>query len=156
VDSKHKYEIYDRKSGNLLAEGFLKERNGVYEAGMLIPNSENAVILVDGKVMRMCPSVPVRRPKPELVDNDQITNVYWSYGDERKPLKEQVTVGDDLVWKSKYYGDLNFHVETKDGNDGKLVELELEVGDNQTISLRGTISSNSLVFEKVFKEYLLN
>jgi outer membrane translocation and assembly module TamA len=87
----------------------------------------------------------------QIVEADQIKEMYWSYGKEFARLKSKDAEQD--VWKSKYYDDLNFHVETKDGNDGKNVEITVENDEGQLIDLTGIVSESNVVFEKVFKEY---
>jgi|GEM_PF-4325231 len=62
----HTYKIYDRKNFNLLAEGTLNEVNGQYVLSRVVPDSDSAVIFVDGKMMQMRPV------KPEFVEEDQI------------------------------------------------------------------------------------
>jgi len=147
----HKYEIYDRKSGNLLGDGALKEVNGQYIIQCLLPNSDDAVVFVDGKMMQKAPHVT-----PEFVKEDQIVEMYWSYGEGHTRLKNM----KDGVYKSRRYSDLNFHVETKDGNDGKIVVVtikndndQLRTGGKDKLKLRGTVSDNKVVFDNVLKKY---
>ncbi|MDR2585056.1 MAG: hypothetical protein LBC84_02385 [Prevotellaceae bacterium] len=143
----HTYKIYDRKSLNLLAEGTLKEKNGEYVIECLVPDSRNAIVFVDGKAMQMC---PVRPQKREVVDKDQFVEVYWTYGEEHTRLCDKREDGEDVVWQSKYYHDLNLHVVTKEGNDGKVVKIVLNTEDKRKINLRKIVSENNVVFDKAF------
>jgi hypothetical protein len=86
----------------------------------------------------------------EVLEASQVTKTYWSYGDGHTQLRNRVK-NEDNVWISKYYEDLNFHVETKDGNDGKIAEFTIEKDNGQKICLRGTVYGSRAMFEKVFK-----
>jgi hypothetical protein len=90
--------------------------------------------------------------EPEVLEASQVTKTYWSYGDGHTKLRNRVK-NEDNVWISKYHEDLNFHVETKGGNDGKIAEFTLKNHNGKKIDLRGTVYGSSVVFEKVFKNY---
>ncbi|MDR2693825.1 MAG: hypothetical protein LBB74_06380, partial [Chitinispirillales bacterium] len=87
----------------------------------------------------------------QIVEANQIIEMYWSYGDEFTRLKSRDTERD--AWNSRRYSDLNFHVVTEDGNDGKTVEVTIENDDGLQIDLSGIVSKNNVVFEKVFEDY---
>jgi len=102
--------------------------------------------------------------KETYVEDDQIVEVYWSYGESYTRLQDKVEgEEDDILW-TKYYEDLNLHVETKDGNDGKKVKITIKSFDddlllsdeNNELILCDTIHKNSVLVEKVFKKYTLN
>jgi hypothetical protein len=91
----------------------------------------------------------------EVLEASQVTKTYWSYGEGHTQLRNRVK-DEDNVWISKYDDDLNFHVETKDGNDGKIAEFTLKNNNGKEIDLRGTVYGSRVVFEKVFKNYEQN
>jgi hypothetical protein len=91
----------------------------------------------------------------KVLDDDKITHVYWSYGDEHTPLENRLVKSEnDIDWPSKYYNELNLHIETEEDNDGKVVELALNFDDDLKINLRGSVSGNKVMFEKVFEKYM--
>ncbi|MDR2973005.1 MAG: hypothetical protein LBU83_13960 [Bacteroidales bacterium] len=143
-----KYEIFDRRSGNLLAEGAVKERDGKHVIECLIPNSPDVVVFIDGKMMQMFPAA--RPPQPKTVDTDQIVEAYWTYGESYTRLRDKEEGEEADIWQTKYYEDLNLHVVTEEGNDGKVVKIVLEDKDKRKIRLRKIISENNVVFDKVF------
>jgi len=89
--------------------------------------------------------------------NKKIKEMYWSYGEDHIRLN-----CDD---EHKFYVDLNLHVKTENYKDGDTVEVQIE-GDNgrplfafdtvTTLSLKGIVFNNEMVFEKVLAEYTLN
>jgi len=142
-----KYEIYDRKSCNLLAEGTFKEVNGQYVIQCLLPDSDDIEVFIDGKKVQTVPRI-----KPEVVEDDQIKEIYWTYGKKYTRLCNKSGDGDDVVWQSKYYYDLNLHIVVETGNDGKIVWFVLEREDGREIILRKIVSGNHVVFDKVFEK----
>jgi len=84
------------------------------------------------------------------VKNSEIVEAYWTYGENYTRLHDKRYDGEDVVWQSKYYNDLNLHVVTKEGNDGKMVKLVLETEDTRKINLRKIVSKNNVVFDRVF------
>jgi uncharacterized protein (TIGR02145 family) len=95
-----------------------------------------------------------RAAEPGFLANDQILRVYWTYGKSRSPLTEKALVGEDSVWKARSYDSVNYHIETKKGNDGKKVNVGLHAGRIK-YELFGVISGNEVVFERPLKEYEL-
>jgi hypothetical protein len=80
-----------------------------------------------------------------VVEEEQITEMYWTYGEDFTDLGNMKD-----ICMSKYFDDLNFHVETKPGNDGKMVKATIE-RDGQKVILEGIVSENKVVFEKAFE-----
>jgi len=154
-----KYEIYDRKSCNLLAEGTFKEVNGQYVIQCLLPDSDDIEVFIDGKKVQTVPRI-----KPEVVEDDQIKEMYWSYGKDHKRLTCKVGSEKDNAWETKRYGDLNLHIVTEDGNDGKKVVVTLENTDDdiplsvekRKLVLSDTVHKNNVLFENVFAGYTIN
>jgi hypothetical protein len=145
-----RYEIYDRKSLNLLAEGELKEKDGKRVIERVVPDCKNAAVFVDGREMRM--RLIANPPKQEVVSMDQIKEAYWTYGKSYTRLQDTRESKGDVFWQSKLYDDLNFHVVTEEGNNGKMVELALETEGGRKINLHKTVSENNVVFAKAFKK----
>jgi hypothetical protein len=70
---------------------------------------------------------------------------YWSYGEEQQRLRTE---------HSKHYADLNFHVKTRNYNDGDIVSFAVKINDsNDAIELRGAVYDNEIIFKDVFKDY---
>ena len=88
--------------------------------------------------------------KDKYVTEDQIVKVYCTYGENHTHLCDKEEDGENVIWKSKYYDDLNIHVVTKEGNDGKMVKLVLETEDTRKIDLGKIVSGNNVVFDKAF------
>jgi hypothetical protein len=86
----------------------------------------------------------------EVVDVSQIIKYYWTYGENYTCLRDKEKRGENVIWQSKYCKDLNLHVVTEEGNDGKMVELTLKTKDKRKIDLRKIVSENNVVFDKVF------
>jgi hypothetical protein len=86
--------------------------------------------------------------KQDVVEDSEIIEVYWTYGESFTDLGKR---GDVCI--SKYYDDLNLHVMTKPGNDGKKAIVTVKHGDQKT-TLDGIVSDSSMVFEKVFVKYI--
>jgi hypothetical protein len=85
-----------------------------------------------------------------VVGDNQIIKVYWSYGEDYTSLENK---NDDGTWISRYYSDLNVHIETNAGNDGKTLKTIIEY-NGQEIELSGIVFDNEVVFEKVFEKYV--
>jgi hypothetical protein len=70
-----KYEIFDRKSGNILAEGTLEEKNGMYVMKRLVPVAitKDTIIVVDDRVMETRPVTRVKPTKPKVVESGTVT-----------------------------------------------------------------------------------
>jgi hypothetical protein len=86
----------------------------------------------------------------EILEDDQIVRIYLSYGNDFTKLESKDA---DNIWKTKYYNDLNVHVETKTGNDGKTVNITVKYGGKE-FELHGIVSKNNVVFEKAFEEFV--
>jgi hypothetical protein len=80
----------------------------------------------------------------------KITEIYWTYGKNYTRLCDKKEGEEDVFWQSKYRNDLNLHIVTEEGNDGKMMTFVLETEDKQKINLRKVISENNVVFDKVF------
>ncbi|MGH8083937.1 MAG: PAAR domain-containing protein [Lysobacter sp.] len=67
-------------------------------------------------------------PAPVEGSSDQptkiVTKLYWSYGDDEVPLGEE----------SRFYTDLNIHVETSGYQRGETVEVVIEGGDGNDVA----------------------
>ncbi|MDR0331335.1 MAG: hypothetical protein LBH93_06465 [Chitinispirillales bacterium] len=94
-EEEGKYEIYDRKSLNLLADGELKEKDGKYVIERIVPDSQDAVIFVDGWEMRT--RLIANQPKQEIVSIDQIKETYWTYGEDYTCLSDAKDGGENDI-----------------------------------------------------------
>jgi hypothetical protein len=146
-----KYELYDRERATLLAEGVLAEKDGKRVIERVVPDCKDAVLFVDGREIGM------RLVKPDIVEDKDIVDMYCSYGEKHTRLDGS---GEGAVSGTLFYGDLNLHVVTKDGNDGRMVAVEVERPDEEelseereTLTLRGIVSQNTVVFDNVFVGY---
>ena len=63
-------------------------------------------------------ALPLRRTSPKVVK--KITQLYWTYGDDEVPLNGQ----------SRFYTDLNLHVNTENYETGEMVEVVIQNGKN--------------------------
>ena len=65
----------------------------------------------------------------------KVTRLFWSYGDEETPVSE----------KSRFYVDLNLHVETENYANGEAVDIVLENDDGDDV----TTGSKSLTLQAI-------
>ncbi|RDU60405.1 hypothetical protein CQA53_10895, partial [Helicobacter didelphidarum] len=73
--------------------------------------------------------------------NKQIHDMYFSYGEDCKRIKNN----------SKCQDDLNLHIITKDYKDGEYVEINANINGN-TISLKGRVKDNEIIFMNALKD----
>ena len=163
-DKEVPYSIVDADSDDILEEGTISHP---FEIETTFPDDVRKVrFFIDGEEMDLGSDYSnsgvgqnsQSTETEDVVEADQIVEMYWSYGEDHKPLKSEAGNGDDDAWKTRYRGDLNFHVVTEDGNNGKNIKITIQNSDDNTalsnkkkeIVLSGIIHENSVVFEKVF------
>jgi hypothetical protein len=91
-------------------------------------------------------------PNVEVVDMSQIIETYWTYGENYTCLRDKEDGGEINIWLTRYCEDLNLHIVTEEGNDGKMVKIVLETKDKRKIRLRKIVSENNVVFDKAFEK----
>ncbi len=128
------YEIYDRQTRTLLGEGTIRKP---YKIERILPNSEDAAVIVNGTMV--------------VAGTRHVTKIYWSYGENHELVRNT----------SKYYADINLHVETNNYNDGDKVVVTIKndderplFGDIYKLDIIGTVFDNKAVIDNVFKEYI--
>ncbi|MDR2694021.1 MAG: DUF2778 domain-containing protein [Chitinispirillales bacterium] len=127
---KHKYEIYDCNSMHLLAEGFLKEKNGKFENGLLLPNFKDAIMLVDGRMMRLQPVTCVKRQNREpggehIKTNISAKTLVTGVESEKKGI---VYCGQTIICKVTGY-----NKSKVDKTDRAKVKWAIKVNGEQTV-----------------------
>jgi hypothetical protein len=72
-----------------------------------------------------------------------VTNIYWTYGSDKKPL----------IDISRYYADLNLHIETLGYKAGETVSLLIETPEGKALNIGAEISDNgTALLEKIFEK----
>lgn len=83
-----------------------------------------------------------------------ISEIYWSYGENRTRLSN----------KSRHYTDLNLHIKTEGYNEGDSISILIKRSDSKgiaefisSVDVTGTVDAKGEVFiENVLKKYKLN
>jgi hypothetical protein len=132
-EKESEYEIIEGKDYALVAEGKIVDN----KIEGLFPNAESPLVFIDGTRIFFNPE------EPEVTDEPQIVKTYWSYGKEQQRLRTE---------HSKHYADLNFHVKTRNYNDGDILSFTVKRNDSdEVIELRGAVYDNEIIFKNVFK-----
>jgi hypothetical protein len=97
-----KYEIYDGRSGYLLAEGIFEEKDGAYAAEMIVPDSDNAVVFVDGGVMQLSPVI-----RPQKLEVVGINKIFILLPESDQALKRKGETDQQFDVRKKRY-EFNF------------------------------------------------
>lgn len=92
--------------------------------------------------------------EPRVIKNPRITRIYWTYENDLNRLGNQ----------SRFYVDMNLHIETKDYEQGETLSIELKskngipLTDKQSnIIITGTVDeSGSVILKNALKDYTLN
>jgi hypothetical protein len=153
ADREVRYKIFDGARDALVAEGEVVDD----KIEDLFPDIEDPAIFIDGERIWLRPELPERPLENAEGEDDgrpMIKDMYWTYGKDHIKLDSE---------PSRYYADLNYHVETENYDDGDMVEVTLRRGDElplfgETYELKliGTVSNNNVVFENVFNGHTLN
>ncbi|WP_289701229.1 hypothetical protein [Helicobacter rodentium] len=75
-------------------------------------------------------------------EEKQITEIYFSYGENKIKLKDI----------SRHSQDINLHIRTQGYNEGEEVGVKLESSMNQTLIVSGKVKNNEAVIMNVLKE----
>ncbi|RDU59294.1 hypothetical protein [Helicobacter sp. MIT 14-3879] len=74
-------------------------------------------------------------------EEKQITEIYFSYGDDEIRLNDT----------SKHYKDINLHITTQGYNEGEEVEVKIKTQDN-SFTLKGKVNNNKVFIKNAFKD----
>lgn len=90
----------------------------------------------------------------EYTKEKRVVTIFWTYGKDFQPLSD----------KSRFYTDMNLHVQTRNYEVGEKLNVTIKSDDGspiakdiQEINLSGTVEDGGVVlFKEVLKNYTLN
>jgi len=154
-DKKVRYKIYDGERDALIAEGTVVDD----KIEDLFPDVEYPVVFVDDvrvwlTSQHLSTTLMSNESNEEEDSEPKIVDMYWSYG------KGHIKIEEDF--QSRYYDDLNLHVETNNYHDGDKIDVFLKnnsdfslFGNRSELKLSGIVFDNTVVFENIFNVYTM-